>query len=157
MVTGWSRRVAATADGPMCASIGTILHDGKVNDPMTAHPHMTISTTRNGSVAVLSVNGEVDMTSAPLLEQEALALLDTDISGLIVDLSGVDFLASMGIALLVELSKRAADNTGFAVVAHGSATARPLELLGLGEVLAIHPKLDDALVGLGTSPEGVSE
>ncbi|UTT50042.1 MULTISPECIES: STAS domain-containing protein [Rhodococcus] len=118
---------------------------------------MTLSTARNGSVAVLSVDGEVDMTSAPLLENEALGLLDTDITGLIVDLSGVDFLASMGIALLVELSKRATDAVGFAVVAHGSATARPLELLGLGEVLAIHPKLDDALAGLGASPEGVSE
>ncbi|WP_241384083.1 STAS domain-containing protein [Rhodococcus sp. CH91] len=118
---------------------------------------MTLSTARNGSVAVLSVNGEVDMTSAPLLEKEALGLLDESITGLIVDLSGVDFLASMGIALLVELSKRAADSVGFAVVAQGSATARPLELLGLGEVLAIHPKLDDALVGLGGTPNGVSE
>ena len=149
--------VAAPPDGPTCASVGTILHDGKVNDPLTAHPHMTLSTARTGSVAVLSVNGEVDMTSAPLLEKEALGLLDTDITGLVVDLSRVDFLASMGIALLVELSKRAADAVGFAVVAHGSATARPLELLGLGDVLAIHPKLDDALVGLGTTPEGVSE
>ncbi|MEU5843873.1 STAS domain-containing protein [Rhodococcus sp. NPDC047139] len=128
-----------------------------MNDPLTAHPHMTLSTARQGSVAVLSVNGEVDMTSAPLLEKEALGLLDTDVTGMVIDLSGVDFLASMGIALLVELSKRAAGSVGFAVVAHGSATARPLELLGLGEVLAIHPKLDDALVGLGGAPEGVSE
>lgn len=112
---------------------------------------MALSTTHAGSVAVLSVSGEVDMTSAPLLEKQALELLDTEITGLVVDLSKVDFLASMGIALLVELSKRSADRIAFAVVARGSATARPLELLGLNEVLAIHPQLDDALAELGSS------
>jgi len=137
------------------ASVGAILHDGAVNDPITAHPHMTLSTSREGSVAVLSVTGEVDMTSAPLLEEQALALLGTESSALIVDLTAVDFLASMGIALLVELSKRADDN-GFAVVAHGSATARPLELLGLGEVLSIHPRLADALDALGGRSEGTA-
>lgn len=93
------------------------------------------------------------MTSAPMLEKHALELLDTDITGLVVDLAEVDFLASMGIALLVELSKRSADRVAFAVVAHGSATARPLEMLGLGDVLAIHPRLDDALAALGDASE----
>lgn len=129
------------------------MHDGWVNDPLTARPHMALSTSRTGSVAVLSVSGEVDMTSAPQVEKEALGLLETDITGLVVDLSEVDFLASMGIALLVELSKRAGQAIGFAVVAQGSATARPLELLGLGEVLSIHPRLDEALAGLGGSSD----
>ncbi|MFD3813327.1 STAS domain-containing protein [Rhodococcus sp. NPDC058639] len=117
---------------------------------------MTYSTSREGSVAVLSISGEVDMTSAPMLEEQALALLDTDATGLVVDLTAVDFLASMGIALLVELSKRAGDNRGFAVVAQGSATARPLELLGLGEVLSVHPRLSDALGALGGGVEDSS-
>ncbi|MBF0660360.1 STAS domain-containing protein [Rhodococcus sp. BL-253-APC-6A1W] len=117
---------------------------------------MTYSTSREGSVAVLSISGEVDMTSAPMLEEQALALLDTDATGLVVDLTAVDFLASMGIALLVELSKRAGDDRGFAVVAHGSATARPLELLGLGEVLSVHPRLGDALGALGGGAEDSS-
>lgn len=97
------------------------------------------------------------MTSAPLLEEQALGLLDTDASGLVVDLTAVDFLASMGIALLVELSKRAGDRIRFAVVAHGSATARPLELLGLGEVLSIYPRIDDALGALAGGSDGSSE
>lgn len=117
---------------------------------------MTLATSREGSIAVLAVTGEVDMTSAPMLEEQALNLLETDATALVVDLTAVDFLASMGIALLVELSKRAGDDRGFAVVAHGSATARPLELLGLGEVLAVHPRLGDAIGALGGGAEGSS-
>ncbi|MEE2034516.1 STAS domain-containing protein [Rhodococcus chondri] len=124
-----------------------------MTDPLIEHPHMTLSTTLAGSVAVLSVSGDVDMSSAPLLEKKALDLLDADHSGLVVDLSAVDFLASMGIALLVELSKRAPGNFAFAVVARGSATARPLEMLGLGDVLSIYPHLEEALAAL----EGASE
>ncbi|MFD6895905.1 STAS domain-containing protein [Rhodococcus sp. NPDC060086] len=109
---------------------------------------MTLRTTRNGSVAVLSVSGEVDLASAPLLEEEALGLLEENPSGLIIDLTDVHFLSSMGMALLMGLSKRTLDNVGFAVVAHGNATARPLELLGLSKILTIHPRLDDALAAL---------
>lgn len=114
----------------------------------TQHPHMGLSTARNGSVAVLSVSGDVDLASAPLLEQQAFELLDSDASALVIDLTEVDFLASMGMALLVELSKRAAGRVGFAVVAHGNATARPLELLGLGDVFDVFPELDQALTSL---------
>lgn len=109
---------------------------------------MGLKTTRSDSVAVLSVSGDVDLSSAPLLEVEAVGLLDEDPSGLIVDLTDVHFLASMGMALLVDLSKRAADSVAFAVVAKGNATARPLELLGLGDVLSIHPRLEDALAAV---------
>lgn len=109
---------------------------------------MGLSTARNGSVAVLSVSGDVDLASAPLLEQQAFELLDSDASALVIDLTEVDFLASMGMALLVELSKRAAGRVGFAVVAHGNATARPLELLGLGDVFDVFPELDQALTSL---------
>lgn len=118
---------------------------------------MALSTTVSGSVAVLSVSGDVDMSSAPLLEKTALDLLDADHSGLVVDLSAVDFLASMGIALLVELSKRAPGNFAFAVVARGSATARPLEMLGLGDVLSIHSQLEEALAALDRPTQGSPE
>ncbi|NLU63059.1 STAS domain-containing protein [Rhodococcus sp. HNM0563] len=119
-----------------------------MNERSSEHPHMGLKTTRSDSVAVLSVSGDVDLSSAPLLEEEALGLLDEDLSGLIVDLTDVHFLASMGMALLVDLSKRAADSVAFAVVAEGNATARPLELLGLGDVLSIHPRLEDALAAV---------
>lgn len=125
---------------------------GTVNERSTEHPHMGMSTTQSGSVTVLSVSGDVDLSSAPLLEEHALGLLSDNPSGLIVDLTDVNFLASMGMALLVELSKRASGSVEFAVVAHGNATARPLELLGLGDVLAIHPRLDDALSALSGDP-----
>ncbi|MFD6860451.1 STAS domain-containing protein [Rhodococcus sp. NPDC060090] len=114
---------------------------------------MTLRTTHNGSVAVLSVSGEVDLASAPLLEEEALGLLEENPSGLIIDLTDVHFLSSMGMALLMGLSKRTVDSVNFAVVAHGNATARPLELLGLSKILTIHPRLDDALAALGIAAE----
>lgn len=114
---------------------------------------MDLTTTRYGSVVVVTVSGDVDLASAPTLEEEALAALGDGVSGLIVDLTEVQFLASMGMAVLVELSKRTAETTAFAVVAQGAVTARPLELLGLHDVISIHPRLDQALIALGSAPE----
>jgi len=113
------------------------------------HPHMGLAASTVGSVTVLSVHGDVDLSSAPLLEEYAFRLLDDEPGSLVVDLTDVQFLASTGMALLVELSRRTAGRAGFAVVANGTATARPLELLGLCEMFTVRASLDEALTDLG--------
>lgn len=115
---------------------------------------MALTTSTVGSVAMLSVRGDIDLSSAPLLEECALRLIDDAPGSLVVDLTDVQFLASMGMALLVELSRRTTDRVGFAVVASGAATARPLELLGLCEMFTVRPSLDEALAALGAERTG---
>lgn len=97
---------------------------------------------------VLTVSGEVDMLSSPHLAEAIQTAMATKPAALIVDLSKVDFLASAGMTVLVTAQADVEEPTRFAVVAHGSATSRPIKLMGIDSVLALYSTLDDALSGI---------
>jgi anti-anti-sigma factor len=113
--------------------------------------HTASLTTETGShddITVLRVAGVVDLATAEQLEQAIdAALADGPPAAFVIDLSGVDFLASVGMAILVATRQRLGEETRFAVVADGPATGRPLTLTGLDQVLAVHRSLPDALAG----------
>ncbi|MCV7378056.1 anti-anti-sigma factor [Mycobacterium alsense] len=94
---------------------------------------------------VLSVSGEVDMLSAPQLDEAIRSALADGPAALIVDLTKVDFLASAGMTILVTAQAEVAPPTRFAVVANGPATSRPIKLTGLDGVLSMYSTLDTAL------------
>lgn len=101
---------------------------------------------RVSGIAILSVRGAVDMLSAPQLEAAICAARETAPVGLIVDLTEVDFLASVGMSVLIEAQEQAAATSlRFGVVADGAATSRPMRLLGIDAVLTLHPTLAEAL------------
>jgi anti-anti-sigma factor len=93
---------------------------------------------------VLTVSGEVDMLSAPQLADAIHTALATGPAGLVVDLSKVDFLASAGMTVLVTAQADSC-RPGFAVVANGPATSRPIKLMGLDNVSSLYSTLDSAL------------
>jgi anti-anti-sigma factor len=94
---------------------------------------------------VLTVSGEVDILSAPQLAEAIHTALATGPAGLVVDLSKVDFLASVGMTVLVTAQADVTPPTRFAVVANGPATSRPIKLTGLDNVLSLYSTLDSAL------------
>ncbi len=100
-----------------------------------------------GTAVVLRVTGEVDMATAPALEESIKEALDSGPEVLVVDLSGVDFLASAGMSALIGGNQQAGDRTQFRLVAAGSATLRPMELTGIAAEFSIHPTRDQALAG----------
>ena len=81
--------------------------------------------------------------------EEAIAVAAKDSpQGLIVDMGAVEFLASAGMGLLVAAREELPESVRFAVVADGPATSRPLKLVGIDEVVGLHPTLDEALAAL---------
>lgn len=56
---------------------------------------------RNGTVTV-SIQGEIDMSSSPQVREHLTALFHKNLKAIIVDLSGVPYMDSSGIATLVE-------------------------------------------------------
>jgi anti-sigma B factor antagonist len=96
-------------------------------------------------VAVVSVTGSVDMLSAPRFADAIDSAVAQSPSGLIVDLSKLQFLGSAGISVLVKTHDRIAGSIPFCVVAHGPNTHRPLTLLGINENMSLCRTLDDAL------------
>lgn len=102
-----------------------------------------------GRTAVIYAAGVLDMLTAPQLEAGIAAAMQKSPSAIIVDLSGVDFLASAGMGVLVAAREQAGDRVRFAVVASGPATSRPLKLIGLAELIGLHPSLDEARAAVG--------
>ncbi len=97
-------------------------------------------------IVVLSVCDAVDLLSAPQLTEAIHHALAQAPVGLIVDLTDVKFLASVGMRVLVEAQEQAnAISARFGVVAEGAATSRPIRLLGIDAILALYSTLDDAL------------
>jgi anti-sigma B factor antagonist len=97
-------------------------------------------------VAIVGASGELDMLTAPQLRDAVQSALSKTPSGLIVDLTQVDFLGSAGMQVLMEAhNQTSGTQTRFAVVADGSATSRPLKITGIADLIDLFSSLDDAL------------
>jgi anti-sigma B factor antagonist len=126
-VVATSGAESAAADTPRAGQIG-----------------LTVRTVAEG-VTVLSVSGEVDMLTAPQLRADVLRHLDAG-DTLVLDLSGVSFLGSAGLAVLVEASQQGKRRgTAFRVVAVERAVTRPLAATGLGDVFGVFESVDQAV------------
>jgi anti-anti-sigma factor len=115
-----------------------------VDSPRAGQLGLDARTAAEG-VVVVAVSGEVDMLTAPQLRAEGLRHLDAG-STLVLDLSGVTFLGSAGLAVLVEASQHAKRRgAAFRVVAVERAVTRPLAATGLGEVFSVFESVRQAL------------
>ncbi len=115
---------------------------------------ITTSVSHDDGVAVLAVSGEIDLATIPAFEAAIAEALNHRPTALIVDLSAVDFLASAGLQALVATHENVSGEAGFAVVADGPATSRPIELTGLAQILSLHASLDDAKAAVtGSRPQ----
>jgi len=100
-------------------------------------------------VSVLRVIGEIDMTTSETVRGALLTCLDAAPSALVLDLNEVTFLASSGLALIVEAFGYA-DRRGisFVIVAGHRSVLRPLQATSLDELLTIHSGSDPAIAAL---------
>ncbi|HET6708585.1 STAS domain-containing protein [Amycolatopsis sp.] len=97
---------------------------------------------------VLAVAGEVDLLSVPVLGSEVTTALADAPDLLVIDLTDVSFLASIGITVLLEARREAGAGTRIRVVApEGGVVHRTLGLTGLLDALAVAATRDEALTG----------
>jgi anti-anti-sigma factor len=69
---------------------------------------------------VVTVNGELDLYSAPQLESELAELLQRNVRSVVVDLTECEFIDSTALVLLVKANKRlGAAQAGFSIVNPG--------------------------------------
>jgi len=88
--------------------------------------------------ALVSVGGEVDINSAPLLQQRLMHLLEGNESRLLVDLSGVTFIDCFATRLLAEICRRAEGRPwSIRFVALSEPVERLAELTGLAGKLPL--------------------
>lgn len=121
---------------------------------------LTVSTEHHGAVSVVSVVGELDMATAPQLQQQVTELVEADRVRVVFELSGVSFCDSTGLSVFVR-AKNHCDAAGGVVrlAAPQRAVLRILEVSGLVEVLRTYPTVDEAIsadsaVDEPASPDG---
>lgn len=106
---------------------------------------VTVTVERRGAATVLCVAGELDALTASSVREAVERALGDAPPVLVIDLTGVTFLASAGMVAIMADEESAA-RTSIRVVAAHRECLRPLRLTGLDEVMKIFPTIDDALV-----------
>ena len=106
---------------------------------------LAIERTDSG-VAVLTISGEHDLSTAPILRRRLGGLLD-DGTAVVVDLSPATFVDSSILGVILDGRRRAATaGIGFAIVHANGADAvdRVLEVTGLRAELPVHANREEA-------------
>jgi anti-anti-sigma factor len=118
--------------------------------------YLKIEHNEAGSVSVLTVTGRISSLTAPELER-ALASAAASPGGLVLDLTGVDYISSPGLRAVASAAAALAERgRPFVVCGMRDAVSVAFALAGLEGRLAIEPSRDDA-VARATSPPRAGE
>jgi anti-sigma B factor antagonist len=91
-----------------------------------------------GRTAILALDGEFDLYTAPEVDRALDLILRRAPRRLVVDLSQVSFLNSAGLEVLLACHRRAVPQTDLRIVATTRSTWRPLQIARLHQTLVIH-------------------
>jgi anti-sigma B factor antagonist len=107
---------------------------------------VTLSAAQIGDVALLTASGELDLYAAEPLRNALTPLVEGDPPALIVDLSGVGFIDSTALGVLVGAAKLLRSGGGaFVVISSDPRIVRLLEITGLTLLFALRKTLAEAL------------
>jgi anti-sigma B factor antagonist len=123
-----------------------MLHRGEA--VMSARMQLRTEVVDIAGWTVVSVFGEVDVATAPELKERLTGLVNDGRVKLVLDLSGVDFLDSTGLGMIVSALKRARTHDGdLRIVCTESRITRLFEITGLDKALTVLPTVDAAVAG----------
>jgi anti-sigma B factor antagonist len=104
-----------------------------------------VETHTTGSATTLTVSGEFDLVSAPVLERALSRLLDSDSELIIVDLRGLEFMDSTGLHVLIQAHQQMHEaGRRLALVRAREQVQRLFDLTGLTDALTIVDSPEDA-------------
>ena len=103
-----------------------------------------------GDVLFAHVHGELDLSTAPALDQALQRYLDTSHARrMLLDLRDVTFLGCHGVTVLVRLARRAMTHEGCerpCLIGLSSTGKRVLQLVELIDMFSVHDTIDGAVV-----------
>lgn len=104
---------------------------------------LNLTTRAYGDRVVVSVGGEIDVYTAPVLRDAISDLVADGSHDILIDMTSVDFLDSTGLGVLVGgLKKVRAHDGSLELVCHQERLLRIFRITGLAKVFAIHDTLD---------------
>jgi anti-anti-sigma factor len=111
----------------------------------------TLRVRERGGIVMAAVEGEIDLSNAPGLKVDLAAAVSNSAHGLLLDLTGIEFLDSSGVHMLYDVADRLATRQQrFAVVLEaGAPPRRAIELSGVEPAAWLFADQPSALAALG--------
>jgi anti-sigma B factor antagonist len=95
---------------------------------------------------VIKPNGRVDSATSPQFEDSMQAVISKNRYNLVVDMSGIEFISSAGLRVLISSQKKCREKNGDVVLAAPSDKIRAtLELAGFHTLFSIYTDLISAV------------
>jgi anti-sigma B factor antagonist len=107
---------------------------------------LTLATREAGDRTIVSVGGEIDVYTAPRLRDTITELVAAGRYDLVIDMTGVEFLDSTGLGVLVGgLKKVRAQDGSLELVCNQERLLKIFRITGLAKVFVIHDDADAAV------------
>ena len=107
---------------------------------------VSVHTVVHGDQVVVQVAGEIDVYTAASLRDKLADLIDADHTDVVVDLTGVTFMDSTGLGVLVGALKKVRGYGGrLQLVIDQEKVIKVFRITALTQVFTIHETLDAAL------------
>lgn len=104
---------------------------------------------REGGVTVLAITGDLDVATGPQLRDTLIQVMDQGKYRLVLDLTEVPFLDSLGLGVIVGVVHRLRPHDGaLALACARPPVTRALKISGLTGILAVHAGLDEAVAAV---------
>ncbi|GAA4481812.1 anti-sigma factor antagonist BldG [Actinoallomurus oryzae] len=108
-----------------------------------------------GEIAVIEVSGWIEIASAPKLRDTLINVIDEGRVHLVIDLSGVVFLDSTGLGVLIGTLHRLRSRDGSLALAGASDRVyKVFHTTQLTKVLTITETVDDAIAAINSGKAG---
>jgi anti-sigma B factor antagonist len=104
-----------------------------------------ITTQQDGSVCTVTLEGEVDVYTAPQLKEQLVTVLEDGCTSVIIDLEKVTFIDSSGLGVLVGALRRARERGGAVrLVCTRDSVLKIFRITGLDKVFPIFSDASEA-------------
>lgn len=124
--------------------MGTIQSRVSTRAAMTSH-QLEIREEPSDGARVLALTGELDIATSPSLDDRLDAIIDRGAGNLIVDLSSLAFMDSMGLQVLLRARRRLGRQARqLALVCPPGPILRLLVVTNLDSAFSVHPDRDSA-------------
>ena len=94
---------------------------------------------------MLAAQGEIDIAAVPTFRDQLRRVVEDGSSSIVIDLSGVRFIDSAGLRVLVDgLTRARRRDADLRVACPSASLRRTFEISGLDKVMNVHESLEDA-------------
>jgi anti-sigma B factor antagonist len=122
---------------------------GRIDPPNSLQPPITafaiVRRELDERTSLVSVEGELDLSTAPRLKWMLIDSLEAGSSRLVVDLSLTTFMDSTALGVLVGVNRRLDPSERLAIVCPRENILQIFEFSGTDRAFSIHPTLAEAL------------